>query len=330
VENICAVAVRHTAGFTSLNRLIGRLAPDLVVSNSEQLFVGGMAAARLGIPHVKIFHALTFAWRLGRWPRLMRTWLAILTRSSDRIVAVSDTLAKALADGGVPAGKVSIAPNPIPVARLAAESRVPLPAELAARLEGAGPILLNVGRICPLKGQDQLVRALPIIKRKRPGLRCIFAGMVGADSGLEKAGEYQRGLVELVRREGVEENVVFLGEVDCLPSLMRRADLYVHTSWTESFGRAVAESLACGTPAVVYDSGALSETVGPGGLVVPVGDFAAMGEAVAALLSDDERRKRLAEAGKAHVASRFDADRCAGLFSQILTQAIARGGPCVV
>lgn len=67
----------------------------------------------------------------------------------------------------------------------------------------------------------------------------------------------------------------------------------------------VLESLATGLALVSHPLGDIEELAGPGAVLVPAGSAEAIAEAVASLHGDPERRERLAEAGRAHVISRF-------------------------
>jgi glycosyltransferase involved in cell wall biosynthesis len=67
--------------------------------------------------------------------------------------------------------------------------------------------------------------------------------------------------------------------------------------------------LACGTPAVTTNAGSSSEVVGPGGRIVPPRDPFALADAINDLLVDAELRRRLGQAGREWVLSRFDQSR---------------------
>ncbi len=325
--NMRAFAVNHTVGLLRMIRRTRAEKPDVIVSNTEQLLLGDMLSRFTGVPHIKIFHAITFAYRLKSHPRAERAYLGLLTAGSRKVIAVSETLKHALLSGGVRPGKVVTVPNPIPVGRLYGSSGAPLPDGLDGRLAGRTPVLLNVGRISPMKGQDQLVKALPAIKKRYPALLCVFAGLVGADSGMEHTHRYFSEMRAFIAAEGLEENVLMLGQIEYLPALFRRADLCVHTSWTESFGRGPAEALACLTPVVAYDSDAIPEVVGPGGVCVKAGDIAGLAAAVIDLMEDGSRRSRLADEGRRHIVERFEAKSAAALFRRVLAdEAIRRSG----
>jgi len=86
------------------------------------------------------------------------------------------------------------------------------------------------------------------------------------------------------------------------------ADISLITSEVETFGRIGAESQACGTPVVAFDTGGIPEVVvnEVGGLVVPRRNTEALTQALARMLGDVALRRRLAAGGQAHVQANFD------------------------
>lgn len=119
---------------------------------------------------------------------------------------------------------------------------------------------------------------------------------------------------------------------DLLVAMYNAADVYVSNS-AEGFGLTLAESLACGTPAVGLDYSAVPEVIGPGGVVTPIsslidneyGYFWAganqklLGDAVGSLLDNESERKRLGRAGVAHVRSSFQWSTAARQFSELMS-----------
>ena len=67
--------------------------------------------------------------------------------------------------------------------------------------------------------------------------------------------------------------------------------------WKEQFGRALIEAMACGVPVVGSNSGAIPETIGDAGLIVPEGDVAALRAAIIRLKDDAELRAELSRRG---------------------------------
>jgi glycosyltransferase involved in cell wall biosynthesis len=100
-------------------------------------------------------------------------------------------------------------------------------------------------------------------------------------------------------RLGVRTAIHFLEDVpeEDLPPLYAMADLYVTPSPFEGFGFTVLEAMACGTPVVCAQAGALPEIVGAAAVMVPPRSPSALADAIGALLESPERRQWLREAG---------------------------------
>ena len=79
-----------------------------------------------------------------------------------------------------------------------------------------------------------------------------------------------------LNKETLPDNVIGIDYIegkDALCEMYSAADVYVHLSREDTFGKVVAEAMACGTPAVVYNSTALPELIGQdNGFVVECGD----------------------------------------------------------
>jgi glycosyltransferase involved in cell wall biosynthesis len=95
-------------------------------------------------------------------------------------------------------------------------------------------------------------------------------------------------------------------QMDCLalPSLTTPA-------WKEQFGRAAVEAMACGVAVVGSDSGEIPHVLGDAGLVAPEGDARALAETLRGLHDAPEKRRELAERGRARVLERFTQERVA-------------------
>jgi len=91
------------------------------------------------------------------------------------------------------------------------------------------------------------------------------------------------------------------------------------------------EAMACGTPVVASAAGALPEVMrtAGGGLVVPKGDADALARAIATLLADPERRRRLGAEGRGRVVDAYSWERVAartvGVYRELLAE--RRGRP---
>lgn len=108
----------------------------------------------------------------------------------------------------------------------------------------------------------EIVHAAPLVLEKHPDTRFVLAG---------REGDALADLKALARRLNVADRVEFLGEVSLQDkvALMQKAALYLQPSMYEGFGSAVAEAMACGTPAAVTPAGALPEVVSSTGVIIP-------------------------------------------------------------
>jgi glycosyltransferase involved in cell wall biosynthesis len=214
------------------------------------------------------------------------------------IVAVSDATRDSLVAQGYPRARTLTVHNGIEPREPAA----PAPIEP----EPTGPVLLEVGRLCEVKGQRELITALSQLERDDVTL--LLAG-----DDLESGGTYRRALQQQARDLGVESRVRFLGRRDDVPALLAVADVLVLPSWIEGLPLVVLEAMAAGVPVVATSVGGTPEAVveGETGLLVPPRDASALARAIDAVLVDPDRARRLGEAGRRRARERFDADAAA-------------------
>lgn len=125
-----------------------------------------------------------------------------------------------------------------------------------------------------------------------------------------------------------------------LALLMAAADLYVSASHGEGFGLNLIQSLACGTPVVATNCSAISEVVGPGGILIPpagristpmgqdqcLPDIPAFSEAIERLYNGRGSRRKLADAGIEH-SRKFSWDVAAQKFDALLRERVAIESP---
>lgn len=321
-ENAAQLLRTHTRGVWRARTRMRELAPDVVITNSENVWFGGMAARALGIPHLQVFHALTLEHHWGR--QAARGYLEWLKLWNDAFVAVSPTVAEMLKRNG--ARRVVTVPNGLNLAAVRAASLAPLPEELTAQLGGRYPVVVTLGRVSAVKGHDLLVASLERIKAEFPQVLWIAAGALLSGEGIEDTAQFMRTLKERVAARGLESNLLWPGEIEYAPALLRRADLYVQPSRTESFCRAIVEAMACGAPVAAFAAGALPDVVGEAGLVVPAEDTEALGAAVCRLARDGELRARLRGAGAAR-AEQFDVRESANVLNTVVNRIAAAGVP---
>lgn len=163
-----------------------------------------------------------------------------------------------------------------------------------------GPRLLSAGRHTREKCQDRTIRIFA--RHIAPELENATLTVVG--QGPETA-----AFRKVAEQEGVADRVFFVGEVpfSTMASYYGHADVFMHTSLSETYGNVLGEALWCATPTVAFADGmGASAQVrdGHNGVLLAPGkgggDEAsadeAFGRAVVALIHDPEERARLGRA----------------------------------
>ncbi len=186
-------------------------------------------------------------------------------------------------------------------------------------------LLLSLGRLIPLKGVEEVVRAAAALRQAVPRARTLIAGPSRQVPGYGDYGAYLR---RLAGELGVADRVTFAGPLsyeEAVPRYLAAADLFLSPSRVEGLNRVVAEAGALGTPAIVSAGtgvAPLVEEMGAG-LVVPVGDVAALAAAVTRLAGDAAARAGLAERSQA-MARRFRSAAVAAGLLALYEEAMAQ------
>jgi glycosyltransferase involved in cell wall biosynthesis len=195
--------------------------------------------------------------------RLYAGWLRRLQRTtlrrSRRTLVLSEYMraeAQAVA-GRLPAERFRVVSGGVDIERFSpAQERGRVRRELG--WPEATPVLLTVRRLVPRMGLDRLVAAMPRILEHSPQTLLVVGG----------EGHLAEELEQLAANLGVAASVRFPGRVpaDQLPRYFQAADLFVlPTTSLEGFGLVLAESLACGTPALGTAVGGIPEALAPVG-----------------------------------------------------------------
>jgi glycosyltransferase involved in cell wall biosynthesis len=250
---------------------------------------------------------------------LVRDWLP----RTQRLVAISQTVADEYRALGVSEARISAIPNGVDLERFAGEwGRV----ETRRRL-GISPeetVFLAVGRNHRKKNLVALVSgAAALIRRGRADFRIIVAG-----SGCDE-------LQAVAAAQGIGERFIALPEVrpergatrlpaDELVRLYKAADVFVFPSLVETFGIVLVEAMAAGLPVITTDGPGCRDIIrsGTDGLMVPVtDDGTALGESMTRML-DLAVRAEYVEKSKSR-AKGFSWDTVVDLYLTLYRDAIA-------
>ncbi|HKD55493.1 MAG TPA: glycosyltransferase family 4 protein [Steroidobacteraceae bacterium] len=280
-----------------ISRFARRCRPDLIYTNSlKSDFYGALAAQLSGVPviwHIRDRIEDGYLPRPAVW--LVRT----LARHLPICVVANSasTLATLRLGGG----------------RRTAVIASGLTREHIERCHGPRPVntvpqIGMIGRLASWKGQDVFLRAAALLLQA--GVAARFR-IVGSAMFGEEACEQQ--LRQLAATLGIEEHVEFLGFSD-VPTILLSLDVLVHAStMPEPFGQVIIEGLAAGLPVIASDGGGAREIIehGKTGLLVRMGDPAALAATLAGLLADPEQARRLGVAGRRHALENFTVEQSA-------------------
>lgn len=310
------------ASAARLWRHFAELSPDVVhLHTSRAAWLGALALrfgnkgrARRGsnpTPHP----AVVVTRRMDREVR--RNWRtrALYGRWTDAVVAISDSVARGLLDGGVDPSRLSVIRSSIDLARRPTRERATMRAEL-----GAAPndtVVLTLGALVPRKGIDVLLEALVRVERAGPKPVVWITG----------DGESRAALESQARSAGLSR-VRFLGARSDADDLLAACDVFAMPSRREGLGVAALEAGAASRAVVASNVGGLAEVVEDqvSGLLVPVGDATVLARALERLLVDDALRARFGAALRRRVEARHGAEAMVAAYDD-LYRALLAGAP---
>jgi glycosyltransferase involved in cell wall biosynthesis len=223
------------------------------------------------------------------------------------VVTPSDATRDELIELGFRPERVSAVPNGVSEEFRPGGQRSPVPHVVA------------VGRLAPVKRFDSLIEACVVARRRVPELRLDIVG----------SGPERDALEAQARAAGASAWITFIGQVahHDLVSLYQRAWIVASASLAEGWGLTLTEAAACRTPAVATDiRGHRSSVVdGVTGVLSPLDR---LGDVIADVLLDDERRDVLAGAALARAQTlTWDAaarDILAALHTEVVSRAPGR------
>lgn len=267
----------------------------------KSLFV--VPADALGIPYILHMHGGRFLefYRDQPW-RFARRFIRRVYHRARLVIALSEQWRETLLHIS-PESRIVVVPNPV------------LVPEWQASLDEEPPTVLYLGLIKEAKGAFDLVKAWPAVRSAVPGARLVLGGTGEMDAARA-----------LARSLGVEDSVEMPGWIvgEAKDALVRRAWIFALPSHGEALPMAILETMAAGIPVVATRVGGVPTAVDHGttGLLLEVGDLAALSRSLVELLADAPRRKSMGAAARRAASERFSADtivpRVEALWREIL------------
>lgn len=202
------------------------------------------------------------------------------------VIAISRAAAAALESSGVAAERIHIVPSGIDLDR----SLTPAGSDTLAGIgipEGV-PLVVQVGQLAGDKDPVTFVRAMAAVRARVPDARGLLVG----DGPLRPVVERE------IAALGLGESVRLAGYRTDADALLAAADVVTLTSRREGLGSVLLDALAAGRPVVATNAGGIPDAVfeDETGFLVPTGDAAALGAAIANVLRDPMLSERLSAA----------------------------------
>ncbi|MFH1243796.1 MAG: glycosyltransferase [Pseudomonadota bacterium] len=247
--------------------------------------VGDWAQGHWRVPHLVTFHTIGAVKNdtpgVEQEPELRVITERHIAQACDRILAGTETeKTQIIRYYGTSPEKIGVAPCGVnldlffPMDKARARQRL--------GLDHRGALLLYVGRLAPSKGVDRLLEAMGLLRQTHE-IRLLIVGGDGHHS------PHFQDLKKMCQMSGIEETTVFVGRIEQkdLPTYYSAADLLVVPSRYESFGLVALEALACGTPVMATQVGAMENIIieGETGHVVVDGSPGSLAEGIEKFMS---------------------------------------------
>ncbi|AJO58675.1 N-acetyl-alpha-D-glucosaminyl L-malate synthase BshA [Bacillus subtilis] len=242
---------------------------------------------------------------LGYDPSL-KDLIRFAIESSDRVTAVSSALAAETYDLIKPEKKIETIYNFI-------DERVYLKKNTAAIKEKHGilpdeKVVIHVSNFRKVKRVQDVIRVFRNI-----------AGKTKAKLLLVGDGPEKSTACELIRKYGLEDQVLMLGNQDRVEELYSISDLKLLLSEKESFGLVLLEAMACGVPCIGTNIGGIPEVIknNVSGFLVDVGDVAAATARAMSILEDEQLSNRFTKAAIEMLENEFSSKKIVSQYEQI-------------
>ena len=163
------------------------------------------------------------------------------------------------------------------------------------------PVIGMIGELTTRKNHLLIVRQLPTLVKKFPGLKLWILG----------AGDQEATLIAEAKRLGVSEHLVLAGFRTDVQELIPGMDVLAHPALMEGFGYVLVEAMAAGLPVVAADASNLPEIIDDGvtGWLLSPQDGALWADRLGELLADPEMARKMGDVGRRQARERFTFER---------------------
>ncbi len=298
-ENFLHVSIRNSFGMFSAKRIARFIETneiDVLHAHVARDYLAASVASRIsGRAKLVLTRHVVFP---------MKPFHRFALRNVDFAIAVSPGV-KLQLERIFSSEKVTIIPNGIHPPDRTDVEKAAQAAEFRSlhAIPAESPLVATLGELRVLKGQRDFVLAANEIVKRHPDCRFIIAGK---DNSIDQ--KFRRELRRLVKVLGHEERFLWLDWLDDISPLLYAADIFVSPSHSESFGLAILDAMAAGTPVVATATDGAQELLKGTNALAPVKDPLALAAKICEFLDDAERRRLLGSHLQTAALERFGLD----------------------
>lgn len=273
-----------------------------------------VASLKLSFPNLLVFwtvHNYLFELRADqlsgqRWLLKPKKYIhnALYRMVADRIngfIAVSDEVEQAIRQTiRVDQRRITTICNGVDIRRYQRKvDRMAIRSSLGLKEEDQ--VVILVGTLKEQKGHRYLVQAAAPLIAQNNNLHILFPG----------DGPLRASLQQQVQELGLEKHIHFLGSRKDIPDLLAASDYFVLPSLWEGLAMALIEAMASGLPVLATCVSGSQHVVVPGetGLLVPPGDADQLRQAMAEMIANPERAKKMGQAGSTRAEAIYGAGK---------------------
>lgn len=267
--------------------VVGGLLPNLKFSSIVRIAGSGITTC---------FYGKNFFKRLLRFP------MKRLYDNSSMIIAVSYNTKDLVQSVGVPEEKIEVVYNGVENYMLSIQPDKKVVSELRGRygIEEDDKVLVTIARVLPRKGQDTVIKALPLVLKEFPNLKYLVVG----------DGRYKENFSMLADQLGVGDSVIFTGGVAHSEAInyFDLSDIFIMPNryWNnkiEGLPNALIEASARSKPLIAGDHGGSKEAVinNKTGLLVNPESVDEVARSIITILKDDKIAKEMGKSGRENI-----------------------------
>ena len=286
-----------------------------------QGFIGALATAPLGIPHVCTVHGGDV---FGLQGAFLKKFKSFAIRRSDAVTVNSSATRQAVSHLCPDYAALHTIPMGVSAAVCSPHDQIQAAGIRSRFRRGRGPLLLFIGRLVEEKGLADLLDALAFLRDRHQDMTLVVIGE-GQDRPFFEKQVHDRGLAD---------QVMFTGWLDSdqIPKYLAAADIFVAPSrtapngWVEAQGLTIIEAMMAGLPVIATNSGGIVDSVchDASGLLVPERSPTELAAAITRLADDPELAKRLGRRARQEAAAKFSREASAAKFSQLFESLITK------